>query len=103
MFQRLTKKLTTVTCAGGLLVAMTVNAASAQEFRVESAGLDAVPTSYRARGRSDLLARFRQAPQAASNTRSFAATVKPARKVTLILRIGSEVSRNAAGLSATRV
>src|SRR5687768_11547070 len=46
MFQAIANKLKTVTCALGFITALALPVA-AQEFRVEGAGLEAVPTSHR--------------------------------------------------------
>ena len=45
MFQFITNQFTTIACATGFLTALALPVA-AQEFRVEGAGLEAVPTSY---------------------------------------------------------
>jgi len=45
MFQIITNRLTTIACVTGLIAALAL-AVAAQEFRVEGAGLEAVPTSY---------------------------------------------------------
>jgi hypothetical protein len=45
MFQMTTNKLTTIACVTGLITVLAWPVA-AQEFRVEGAGLEAVPTSY---------------------------------------------------------
>jgi hypothetical protein len=47
MFRTFTRKLTIVVSAGALLAAMMGAPVGAQDFRVEGAGLEAVPTSYR--------------------------------------------------------
>ena len=46
MLQAIARNLTTIVCAIGLMTALTLPVA-AQEFRVEGAGLEAVPLSYR--------------------------------------------------------
>ena len=46
MFQDIARKLTTIICAIGLMTALTLPVA-AQEFRVDRAGLESVPTTYR--------------------------------------------------------
>ena len=47
MFQAIANKLTIIVCATALITALAASPVAAEEFRVEGAGLEAVPTNYR--------------------------------------------------------